>query len=227
MSDTALVIMARYPTKGQIKTRLARSIGEEATFHLYQAFLRDLAERFAGWTCALHWAYTPAEHDFLTFVTTLAPEHAVSMHAFPQQGADLGTRLHQVFYTTRVQQFPHTIVISSDTPHISRASILQARQALETTDVVLGPAEDGGYYLIAMREPHDVFQGISMSTEVVLQMTIEKAQEQDLSVRLLDPLFDIDEQPDLIRLAELLQQDRTLAPSTAAYLTRMEKEYRQ
>jgi rSAM/selenodomain-associated transferase 1 len=226
MSDTALVVMARYPTKGQIKTRLAYSIGEEVTFHLYQAFLRDLAERFAGWTYALHWAYTPAEYDFLTFAATLAPEYAASMHAFPQQGADLGTRLHQVFYTTRVHQFPRTIVISSDTPHISRAIIREARQALESTDVVLGPAEDGGYYLIAMREPHDVFQGIPMSTEVVLQMTIEKAQEQGLSVHLLDPLFDIDGQPDLIRLAELLQQDRTLAPFTATYLAEMEKEYR-
>jgi len=123
-----------------------------------------------------------------------------------------------------MRQFCRTIVIASDSPQISRAAILQAVQALETTDVVLGPAEDGGYYLIAMREPYDVFSGIPMSTEVVLQMTIEKAQQQRLSIHLLEPLFDIDEPPDLTRLAELLHQDSTLAPYTAACLAEL-KEY--
>src|SRR5207244_1912779 len=112
----------------------------------------------------------------------------------------------------------------SDSPQISRATILEAQQALEVADIVLGPAEDGGYYLIGMRDSHDVFSGIPMSTEVVLQMTIEKAQQQSLSVHLLEPLFDIDEERDLIRLRALLQQDSTLAPHTAAYLAELKKE---
>jgi rSAM/selenodomain-associated transferase 1 len=225
MSDTALVIMARYPEKGKIKTRLARSIGDDATLHLYQAFLCDLARRFANWTCDLHWAYTPTEYDFAAFVATLVPEHAERMSVFPQQGPDLGPRLHQVFHTLWMRQFHGTIVIGSDSPQISRATILQAQHALETVDVVLGPAEDGGYYLIAMHEPHDVFSGIPMSTEVVLKMTIEKAEKQKLSVHLLEPLFDVDEQPDLLRLAELLQKDSTLAPYTATCLAGIKKEH--
>lgn len=225
MSETALAIMARYPEKGQIKTRLARSIGDNATLQLYQAFLYDLAQRFADWTCDLHWAYTPAEYDFAAFIAALVPEHAGRMSVFPQQGLDLGPRLHQVFHTLRMRQFRETIVIGSDSPQISRATILQAQHALETADVVLGPAEDGGYYLIGMHEPHDVFSGIPMSTEVVLQMTIEKAKKQKLSVHLLEPLLDVDEQPDLIRLAELLQRDSTLAPYTAAYLAGVKKEH--
>jgi glycosyltransferase A (GT-A) superfamily protein (DUF2064 family) len=76
-----------------------------------------------------------------------------------------------------------------------------------------------------MHEPHEVFSGIPMSTEAVLQMTIEKAEAQGLSVHLLEPLFDVDEQPDLIRLAELLQQDSSLAPYTATCLAEMKKEY--
>jgi len=225
MSDTALAIMARYPEKGKIKTRLARSIGEEATLDLYQAFLCDLACRFAGWTYDLYWAYTPAEQDFAAFVATLISEHTERISVFPQQGLDLGPRLYQVFHTLQVRQFCRTIVIGSDSPQISRATIQQAQQALDTVDVVLGPAEDGGYYLIAMHEPHDLFSGIPMSTEVVLQMTIEKAQKQGLSVHLLEPLFDIDELPDLIHLAELLQQDSSFAPYTAAYLAELKKEY--
>lgn len=225
MSDTALAIMVRYPEKGKIKTRLARSIGNDATLHLYQAFLCDLAQRFAGWTYDLHWAYTPTEHDFAAFVATLVPEYAERMSVFAQQGPDLGTRLYQVFHhTLQICQFRQTIVIGSDSPQISQATILQAQQALESVDVVLGPAEDGGYYLIAMRKPHDVFSGIPMSTEVVLQMTIESAEAQGLSVHLLEPLFDVDELSDLIRLAELLQQDSAVAPYTAICLAKMKKE---
>lgn len=225
MSDTALAIMARYPEKGKIKTRLARSIGDDATLHLYQAFLCDLAQRFANWTCDLHWAYAPTEYDFAAFIATLVPEYAERMSVFPQQGPDLGSRLHQVFRTLWMRQFHGIIVIGSDSPQISRAIILEAQRALETTDVVLGPAEDGGYYLIGMHQPHDVFSGIPMSTEVVLERTIEKAEKQQLSVYLLEPLFDVDEQPDLIQLMNLLQEDSTIAPYTAACLAEIKKEH--
>jgi rSAM/selenodomain-associated transferase 1 len=226
MSDTALVIMARYPEQGKVKTRLAHSLGDEATLNLYQAFLADLARRFANWSCDLHWAYTPANSEFATLATILALSYTSSGQCFPQQGHDLGERLHHVFRTTQVRHYPYTIVISSDSPHISRATIMQARQALETVDVVLGPAEDGGYYLVAMREPHDVFSGIPMSTEVVLQMTIAKAQSQGLSVHLLEPLFDVDELPELLRLAQLLQRNSSLAPATAAQLAYLTKASR-
>jgi glycosyltransferase A (GT-A) superfamily protein (DUF2064 family) len=107
---------------------------------------------------------------------------------------------------------------------VSQAIIHQAQQALDEADVVLGPAEDGGYYLIAMREPHDVFTGIPMSTEVVLEMTLAKAREQGLTTRLLAPLFDVDEVTELVRLAALLQQEQALAPATAIFLEQiMEK----
>lgn len=225
MSDTALAIMARYPEKGKIKTRLARSIGDDATLHLYQAFLCDLAQRFANWTCDLHWAYAPTEYDFAAFIATLVPEYAERMSVFPQQGPDLASRLHQVFRTLWMRQFHGIIVIGSDSPQISRTIILEAQRALETTDVVLGPAEDGGYYLIGMHQPHDVFGGIPMSTEVVLERTIEKAEKQQLSVYLLEPLFDVDEQPDLIQLIDLLQEDSTIAPYTAACLAEIKKEH--
>ena len=218
MSDTALVVMARYPEVGKTKTRLARTIGHDETVRLYQAFLTDLAQRFAGQLYDLHWAYTPAEVDYYAFVATLAPACAQHMQCFPQQGADLGARLLNVFKWTHARQFERTIVTSSDSPQISREIVAQAREALHEADVVLGPAEDGGYYLIAMRKPYDVFSSVPMSTSVVMQRTIELAERQNLSVRLLEPLFDIDELPDLLRLAQLLEADRALAPVTAAYL---------
>jgi len=218
MPDTALVVMARYPQVGTTKTRLARTIGVEEAVRLYRAFLTDLAHKFAGQACDLHWAYTPAEVDYLSFIATLAPSLIEYMRAFPQQGIDLADRLHHVFRWTHDQGYRSTIVISSDTPQISLKIVTQAQKALATADVVLGPADDGGYYLIAMRRPYDVFRDIPMSTSVVAQMTIGLAQSQGLKVHTLENLFDIDELPDLLRLAQLLEADCSRAPETATYL---------
>jgi rSAM/selenodomain-associated transferase 1 len=212
--------MARYPELGKTKTRLARTLGDGETVRLYQVFLHDLAQRFAAF-CRLHWAYTPAEVDYQAFVATLAPAHAQQMVCFPQQGCDLGARLHHAFRWTEQHGFACTIVIGSDSPHIGQKVVSEARAALDEADVVLGPAEDGGYYLIAMRKPYDVFSGIPMSTSVVAQMTIALAQQQGLKVRLLELLLDVDEFADLQRLARLLAADCTLAPLTATYLTTM------
>jgi len=218
MPDTALVVMARYPEVGTTKTRLARTFGDEEALRLYQAFLTDLARKFAGQTYDLHWAYTPVEVDYLSFIATLAPSLLQHMHSYPQQGADLGARLHHVFRWTYDRGYQHTIVIGSDTPQISLEIVAQARKALDTADVVLGPADDGGYYLIAMRRPYDVFRDIPMSTSVVAQMTIEHAESQGLKVYTLENLFDVDELPDLLRLAKLLEADSSLAPATATCL---------
>ena len=218
-TDSALLIIARYPEAGKTKTRLAATIGDAEAACLYQAFLTDLARRFAGHTFDLHWVYTPTEADYASFVATLTPDFDQSMNCFPQQGSDLGERLHNAFRWTYAHGYKHTILIGSDSPHIPYTTVTQARKALDEADVVLGPADDGGYYLIAMRKPHDVFTDIPMSTNSVAQMTIDLAHRQGLTVQLVEPLFDIDELPDAQRLAQLLKADPTLAPATAAQLS--------
>ncbi len=217
-TEAALVIVARTPRLGEVKTRLAASLGSAATLQLYRAFLTDLALRFATASdCALHWAYTPAEEDFAAELAQLIPGVPVGI-CFPQRGLTFAERLYQIFRETTTRAFARTIVIGSDSPQVSSALISQARSELDEYDVVLGPAEDGGYYLIAMREPYDLFTGIPMSTDQVLQMTMARAHDLSLSVYLLDTLFDVDEHPDLLRLARLLQDDPKLAPATAACL---------
>jgi uncharacterized protein len=225
MPDTALIIIARYPEPGKTKTRLARKLGDELVAQLYQAFLVDLAYRFGGLGYDLYWTYTPAEVDYRSFVAALAPEYAAHMRTFAQQGSDLGARLLYAFQETRARGYQNTILIGSDSPHISVEIVKRAQEALADADVVLGPAEDGGYYLIAMHEPYDVFSGIPMSTAVVTERTMAAGQRQGLRVKLIDQLFDIDELPDLQRLARLLEEDRTLAPATAAYLATMRSFY--
>lgn len=223
MPDTALVVMARYPEVGATKTRLARAIGVEAAAHLYCAFLTDLAQRFAGQQYDLHWAYTPNGASYPDFMATLAPSLVQSMRFFPQEGPELGARLHHAFQWAYERGYQRTIIISSDSPHLSRDIVARAREALDGADVVLGPAHDGGYYLIAMSRPHDVFRGIPMSTSLVMQMTVDLAQRQGLKVTTLETLFDVDEWPDLVRLARLLRADSSLAPVTFARLATMKE----
>lgn len=218
MSDTALVIMARYPEPGKTKTRLARHYGNVETARLYQAFLTDLAAKFANQDYALTWTYTPPEVDYEAFVQNLLPHMSFETRCFPQQGEGLGDRLLHAFQWTAAQGYQNTILIGSDSPQVDREIIQQARLALEEVDVVLGPAEDGGYYLIAMRQPYDVFSGIQMSTDSVLDETVALAQSQNLTTRLLTPCFDIDEIQDLQRLVDLLQHKPELAPLTANLL---------
>ncbi|GCE13743.1 TIGR04282 family arsenosugar biosynthesis glycosyltransferase [Tengunoibacter tsumagoiensis] len=223
MSDTALVIMARYPQSGQTKTRLARSIGETATLTLYQAFLQDLAQRFAQIPALdLHWAYTPAEVDYAAFLQTLVP--GIVARCFPQEGADFAARLLHAFQWLHSQGYKQIILIGSDSPQISLDCIITAHKKLQEADIVLGPAEDGGYYLIAMKKPFDVFSGIPMSTEVVLEQTIILAKQQGLNIETLDPLFDIDEVSELVRLAAQLSVAPEQAPQTALQLVRLQQE---
>lgn len=224
MADTALVIVARYPQPGTTKTRLARALGGEETAQLYRAFLSDLAHRFAAQPAYdLHWAFTPADVDYAEFMESLAPSLAQHMYFFPQRGVDFGNRLLHAFRWTFEHGYRSTILIGSDSPHICRSTIEQAKNALDEADVVLGPAEDGGYYLLAMQKPHDVFQDIPMSTNLVLQMTIDLALRQGLRVNTLETLFDVDELPELERLAQLLSANASLAPATAAHLATMKE----
>ncbi len=224
MSDTALMIMTRYPELGKVKTRLARTLGDELTLRLYQSFLVDLATRFNETTHDLYWVSTPALPDFHSSLADRIAPIPLPGQSFPQQGEDLGDRLLEAFRSIQRRGYHSAVLIGSDSPHISAHTIAKAFQALEDADVVLGPSVDGGYYLIAMREPYDVFSAIPMSTDAVLRLTIAKAQAQGLRVELLDSLLDVDEYADLLDLAQLLAADPVLAPATAACLAQVKKE---
>ena len=225
MDKTALVILARVPEEGKVKTRLAATLGTATTLRLYRAFLSDLFQRFVGWQeeiYTLYWAYTPDSADHPANLADLLPG-VWSGRSFPQRGSDLNSRLRHAFATTAAAGFHKTILVGSDTPQLGRELITQARLTLDQADIVLGPAEDGGYYLLAMHQPYDLFSGIPMSTQQVLQMTLERAHSLDLSTRLLTPLFDIDEYAELLRLSALLKAEPELASTTAAVISSLKE----
>jgi rSAM/selenodomain-associated transferase 1 len=152
-------------------------------------------------------AFTPPEGGPL--LQALAPP---GFSLIAQRGDDLGARLGNLLGDLLGQGYQGAIAIDSDSPTLPMGYVLDAAKQLETqtADVVLGPCEDGGYYLIGLSRPcAAVFDDIPWSTDRVLSLTLDKARQQGLRTHLLPAWFDVDTEPDLHRLrAEMLATGR-------------------
>lgn len=214
----ALVIVAKYPTPGHVKTRLGATIGLEHSARLYRAFLQDVSERFSrsarvdGYD--LIWAAADATARMATIL-------GADARIIPQRGDDFAARLYHICCDVAALGYTRTIILGSDSPQTPTETITQAFALLETNDVVLGPADDGGYYLAGVRNqpaPPDIFTGIIMSTPQVFAHTLERAHTLGLSVRRIAATYDIDTEADMLRLAHALDVTPSLAPRTHALL---------
>lgn len=188
LSFPRLILFARYPTPGSAKTRLIPAIGADAAATVH----RTLTERTlsllkaSGAPVELH--YDGA--DAAAFVQWLGGDVAL----VKQPAGDLGGRLRAALPPAPC------IFFGADTPDLTEALLARAIAALQTHDVVIGPAEDGGYYLIGMTAPHfALFDGIDWSTAKVLDQTMETAAMLGLDVAILDLLADCDRPEDLAR----------------------------
>ncbi len=193
----ALVIMAKRPAVGRTKTRLCPLLEPAAAVALYRAMLQDtieLAAQVDGVQLAI--AVTPPEatDDF----RPMSPPGAVLL---PVAGADIGDCLHQVLGRLLVEGHPKAVAIDSDSPTLPIAHLRQTIALLDETDVVLGPCEDGGYYLIGLKQPQpELFRGIAWSTAQVTIQTLARAEALGLTVALLPAWYDVDVAADLDRL---------------------------
>ena len=210
-----LVVVAKYPTPGRVKTRLGQAIGLEQSARLYHAMLLDLEERLRQ--LPPHhphiWAFAPDERD----PAALFPPGTCCCSS---ESEHLAGALLSIFARLNAIGRRRVVVLSSDSPHLPLARTSEAFAALTTHDVVLGPTEDGGYYLVGQRAPsHDLFTPITMSTDSVLRQTLQLCDELGLSHTLLPVDFDIDEPDDLRRLRALLASgDGPDLPRTRALL---------
>ena len=162
-----LVVMARQPVPGAVKTRLARHVGADAACALYRAFLTDIAAGLGAGPWRLTWAVTPADVD-------LRPIVGAGSDCFPQRGADLGERMASCFDDLFGGGAARVVMIGADVPHLGASAVAAAFAALDTADVVLTPTRDGGYCLVGQRRPHDLFRGIEMGTDRVFAQTMER-----------------------------------------------------
>jgi rSAM/selenodomain-associated transferase 1 len=162
-------------------------------------------------------AYTPPEAR--AQMASLAPQ---DFTLIPQAGSDLGDRLHRLSAILLERGHPGVIIIDSDTPTLPSTYLLDALDRIQSkgTDLVLGPAEDGGYYLIGLKRPcRSLFDNIPWSGPSVLSETLRRASAQRLEVATLPTWFDVDTPNDLLRLRnDLATNGGGLAPHTRAFL---------
>lgn len=199
MENHVLAIMAKSPEKGKVKTRLAESIGDDRALSVYKNLLNyTLREaNCALWETTVYWA---------------GPEkNEVNIHDFnsaAQKGADLGERMENAFAHEFKQGAERVVLIGTDCAEITLGHIERAFGMLKLHDVVVGPATDGGYYLIAMNEMHpELLKSVPWSTEHVLEVTKELAEENHLSVGYLEKLSDIDQASDLEKHPWLINEN--------------------
>jgi rSAM/selenodomain-associated transferase 1 len=218
--NRALIVVAKEPRAGQTKTRLSPPLSGQEAAELYRCFLLDTLQLMLRVESAQPiLAYTPDEAE--PFFRNFAPS---GFEFTPQVGADLGERLDHVLAHCLQGRFEQAVVMDSDSPSLPGALLEQAFQVLETpaVDVVLGPCEDGGYYLIGAKAPcPGLFQGIAWSTSTVMEETLGRARECGLRVACLPRWYDVDTYADLQRLAkELRALPGDQVQHTRAFLTK-------
>jgi rSAM/selenodomain-associated transferase 1 len=213
-SDRVLVIMAKAPRPGAVKTRLTPSLPLEAVTAFYRCLLDDtlaLARSLGGVEVAI---MCPAPD-----VDELAGLAGDRARVVAQKGEGLAAGLTSVFVHFAAGHRRRMIAFNSDSPHLPPSILEQAFEILASRDVVVGPTYDGGYYLVGAKASHPaLFTGDGMGTSSALERLLSRARSLELSVGLADPFYDIDVADDLVRLAAELQRAPGRAPRTAVWL---------
>ncbi len=225
-SDRVLVIMAKAPRPGEVKTRLVSSFSPEAVTAFYCCLLDD--------TLALARSLSDVEVAIMcpdSDVSELARLAGNQASVVAQKGEGLAAGLTSVFahFAQDRQTDAHQrriIAFNSDSPHLPRSVLEDAFDTLATHDVVVGPTHDGGYYLVGAEVSHPtLFANDGMGTSSALERLLARARALDLSVGFADSFYDIDVADDLIRLAEELRLAPARAPRTAAWLKEWQRAH--
>jgi rSAM/selenodomain-associated transferase 1 len=213
-SERVLVIMAKAPRPGAVKTRLTPSLPLQAVAAFYRCLLED--------TLALARSLGRVEVAIMcpdSDVNELASLAGQGARVVAQKGEGLAAGLTSVFAHFAEGHQRRTIAFNSDSPHLPRSVLEDAFETLTVRDVVVGPTHDGGYYLVGAKAFHPtLFARDGMGTSSALERLLSRARALELSVGFAEPFYDIDVVDDLTRLAEELRLAPAKAPRTAVWL---------
>jgi len=181
----ALIIIAKYPEKGLVKTRI-KGLSDEQRVDLYTRLLNDTMEKLSS---------IPGVDTYIAF----APENTKKYFSrfqvglIPLSDGDLGQRMYEAFHETFQRGYEKVSLAGADIPGLSESIVMDSFNQLSDNDLVYGPARDGGYYLIGMRKLiKDVFNNVPWSTDSTLEISIKNAEKAVCSVSLITELSDID-----------------------------------
>ena len=197
MSTKALLVFVRAPRPGKVKTRLARTLGDERAAEFYRLCTDNTlteinrlpreVERYIFFAESVN-SY---EMDRLT---------ALGFKVAVQEGKNLGERLDNAFRRVFENGARKVVIVASDVPDLSAKVMKEAIDGLDNSDVVIGPCYDGGYYLIGMKELHkELLTGISWGTDCVYRQTLDSAKSNGLTILQMPILIDVDTEADLRR----------------------------
>lgn len=221
--NAALVIFAKAPIAGQVKTRLCPPLTYDEAATLHGSFVLDMLERTKVAATRLklpldrYLACAPSS----TLVFFQIMEERQSVKLIDQVGDGLGARMEQAFATLFGKGYQRVFIVGTDVPSLPLDHYKQALALLEAHDVVLGPAPDGGYYLIGLKQPRpELFTDIAWSTDRVLAATQEKAASLGLKTALLPSWRDVDTIDDLRALMDASAADAKKPKNEQAFSTR-------
>lgn len=220
--SSVLVIFAKAPIEGQVKTRLCPPLTPAQAAELARCFLVDTAEQ----ACQL-----PGVEVYIAFTPADSEQYFREILPFPvkyiaQRGGSLGERELNIFSDSLESSMSRVVLIGSDIPTLPPAHLQKAFSQLENAqcDAVFGPSSDGGYYLVGMRKVHkELFENIPWSTPTVMAETLAQAQKHNLHAVLVPAWYDVDDHEGLSQLANDLKNTKagTVAPRTHAMLRRL------
>ncbi len=217
-----ILLFVKSPAGVKVKSRLAAAVGDETARALYNNFVLDMVGVLKAAHCPFRICYGPPGTG-----DAVSAWLGSGLTCMPQQGEDLGRRMENSFHQVFSEGFSSAIIIGSDIPDLPAAVLHEALQSLKTSDAVIGPAVDGGYYLIGFRKDTllpEVFRGRTWSTNTVLPETMGLFKRSGYRVHRLPEWRDVDTLEDLRAL--LLRNTRTdfRTSGTMTYLIRNRKE---
>lgn len=224
----ALIVFAKWPQPGAVKTRLSVDIGPGLAAAVYRGLAEAeiAATRPRGKEYERLFFFAPAEAR--AEIAAWLPGEIL----FEQEGADLGARMRAAFDCAFARRADRVAIVGTDVPWVDRDTVLRAFDRLANADLVVGPCHDGGYYLLALSQPRpDLLTGIAWGTPAVLETTLERARSLGLRAALLRPLTDVDTLADVRRawgeLRPLLPADlvASLEPRLSERRPRPETEH--
>ena len=217
MNRRAIALFARAPQLGRVKTRLARTHGDEFAFELAGAMLADTLALCASTPATTRLFLTPDEFDGSALWSGTTS---------PQREGDLWTRLLRADALMRAEGFGDVVFVGSDAPDLPSRLVEESFAALETHSLVVGPSLDGGFYLLgsARPVPHDLFDGVPISARDTFAHLMDNlrslSRERGLNFQALNSWRDVDEEEDLMIFIERLRGTPDAAPRCRAVLER-------
>lgn len=212
-----IIIMAKVPAAGKVKTRLEPVLSPEKCAELAGAFLQDAINKASKQKIQLIIAFFP--FDEREYFNKFSRKNIIFT---PQKGADLGEKMFNAFEFAFEQKIDSAVMIGTDSPTFPRDFIKKAFDFLKKTDAVLGKSEDGGYYLIGLNVLRkELFENVTWSCEKTFDQTARNIEKCGLKLSNLPEWFDVDVPEDLERLRKDLAENPNSAPITAECLEKL------